>query len=149
MELKNQVCSLEQAKKLKELGIRPLENLCNFFDSSVGMMLLHRITGSEILEQDYPAFTVAELGAMLPDTIPTNSNIRFAELVSRKDCLEWQVGYDVDVPTSGGYGPDVKEIYNGIISNNENEAQSRAAMLIHLLENKLVTAEDCNKRLNA
>lgn len=168
MKIENQACTLEQAKRLKELGITQnslyyfywargnsvggfhLVNMNNWYSgiNEMNQILLNAIEGA-VSNEIYSAFTVAELGVMLPDKIPTNSNIRFAEIVMRRDCLDaWFIGYDVDCPTEDGYGADVKEIYRGI-SNDcfKKEAESRADMLIYLLENKLVTAEDCNKRL--
>ncbi len=160
MKLENQVCTIEQAKRLKELGIDGGSHFYHvpwkasdfegcFIGAKCDKGFYHDLDGMvETFDapEYYPAFTVAELGAMLPDQTKTNSNIEFAELFIKYDG-EWVVGYDVDMQTEGGYGATVKEAYR--VMYGETEAQARAAMLIHLLENNLTTASDCNNRLNA
>lgn len=163
MTLEKQVCSMPQGKRLVELGI---ENIGYFsfldapslswskskkhiiFERNRGVPAASAIKAEndEVQRCIYPAFTVAELGAMLPDQIPTNSNIVFAELIIRNNG-EWGVGYDVDRQTDGGYGATVKSLH--CVQFSTTEAAARAAMLIYLLENNYITAENCNKALQA
>lgn len=122
MKLQDQVCTLEQANRLMSLGI----NQESYFVLGQRGVL----TESWAIEGDedvfYSAFTVAELGVMLPagyDTMYcTNDGWRGFDLASR-DML------------------DSKTFYT--------EAECRAAMLIYLLENKLITTKEVNTRLCA
>lgn len=71
MDLKKQICSLELAKKLKELGV-PQVSLWRWIDYGdesriAGQMEFGFATGSEV----YSAFTVAEFGEMLPNNFVT------------------------------------------------------------------------------
>jgi len=72
MKLENQACSLEQAKKLKALGVAQ-ESLCQWFAEHRSGATHHVITmhqggpSSVSGPCDYAAYTVAELGEMLPD----------------------------------------------------------------------------------
>ena len=133
MKLENQVCSLELAKKLKELGVKQ-DSLWFWYIPSVdgndkdlvldskGRVLsrdgnfaeVHeRIAGFEIIEK-FSAFTVAELGEMLL--------IQFTILK----------GVQISDPR-GRYSRLVKRLYIF-----EDEANARAKMLIYLLENDLI-----------
>jgi hypothetical protein len=61
MELEKQICSLELAKKLKELGVK--QDSLFWWVNGRGRMELHdKHTDSDSVS----AFTVAELGEMLP-----------------------------------------------------------------------------------
>lgn len=156
MKLEKQVCTLEQAKRLKELGIEQQSHF-TWYEVSDGSdegnpdaegvewyeILAqkdhHRMmdmavypVASDLTTSDgefcstrgiYSAFTVAELGAMLPTAYDT---MRTAE--------GWR-GYG-----NQGYDYPTEEVY-------ENESEPRAVMLIHLLENNNITATDCNNRL--
>lgn len=75
MKLENQVCSLEQAKKLKELGINQESEFLYFTGHYVGNTTSYDLgwrgeflsrDGETPLDQPHiAAFTVAELGVML------------------------------------------------------------------------------------
>lgn len=121
MKLEEQVTNLELAKKLKELGVKQ-DSL--FYWVKLGK----RITGndnnewsidykeSEYLWQAFiSAFTVAELGEMLPGIYhPYKENNNKWHWVREKEQLN-KVGHEL------------------------TEADARAAMLIYLLENKLIS----------
>lgn len=134
MKLENQVVSLEIAKKLKELGLKQ-ESLFHWevFDGP--------INSPEIVTKTYPktvqnnmdyfsAFTVAELGEMLPISID-------GALLDTRKANGWYIRYkrdnDVIVPSGGKYAeaPFIGEW-------QETEADARGKMLIYLLENKLI-----------
>lgn len=129
MKLEDQVCSLEQAKKLAELGI----NVQSFFiwddipfDQSNAVLRVrvdstHDYTGNPF------AYTVAELGIMLPSETLT---IRRGSEDSEYANWEWE-----NEGQQKGWGCF------------DTEAQARADHLIMLLENKLVTPESVNERL--
>jgi hypothetical protein len=131
MQLQDQVINLSQAKRLKELGISQQSVACFICDE------LHLFEKSfyNWAEQKgmnaVAAFTVAELGVMLPVGFDT------MRITSEKsiNILVWQ-GYDLD-------GNDfTREPFN-------TEAECRAAMLIHHLESKLITPAEVNQRLNS
>jgi hypothetical protein len=143
MQLEKQICSLQLAGKLKELGVKQdsrfwwmkpdpkyrdkydLHNLESEFDQSTPDVMMFWFLG-EAKEiglgwclQYYSAFTVAELGDMLPKTHGTykstegrwtNCNIKDGQLTN-----VWALGGDT-------------------------EADARAKMLIYLLENNLMAS---------
>ena len=136
MKLQDQVCTLEQAKKLKELGVIQDSIFCfigdgnpdpKYFTSfeiyySANAMLE---VGASWHEHRIAAFTVAELGIMLPSETLTIR--RGSESFPN---WEWE-----NEGRQTGWG-----CFN-------TEAAARADHLIMLLENKLITVEEVNKRL--
>lgn len=126
MKLENQVVSLELAKRLKELGVK---------GSSV-FWWLNLADGWKVLYYDFAseydpinpiqAWTVAELGEMLPETVSSGKT--------------W----------GGGYRALFVSDAHKIIHQEDapTEADARAKMLIHLLENKLITVEEVTARLH-
>lgn len=124
MKIENQVTSLELSKKLKELGVKQ--------ESISGWRLRHITDGNNerlssewvvttdgfirdwVGDESFSAFTVAELGEMLP-TFEAHKNSRKEYIVSYR------------------FGDDVSwtEI-------EDTEANARAKMLIYLLENNLI-----------
>ncbi|PUZ25034.1 hypothetical protein DCC81_12025 [Chitinophaga parva] len=132
MKLQDQVCTLEQGKRLAELGItaspkwmyfncHPHSGLCLSEMPNRHMAIL---TGHFPLDpSEYsltPAFTVAELGQMLPDQITQ---------YIRRESNNWWVGL----------GP--------LMAASSSEADARAQALIYLLETNQLTADEANKRL--
>ena len=127
MKLEDQVCSLELARRLKELGVKQESfflwmTFRNLSSTTPHERLTYLATGDEryeisgrsfnVEQEHFAAFTVAELGEMLP-----------SETYSLKHWDGWRCVYAPSGPQS--------EIAN-------TEADARARMLIHLLENKLV-----------
>ncbi len=118
MELSDQVCSLELAKRLKELGVKQ-ESL---FWHTEQLNKNHKSIYNPIIPVElkddshnfYSAFTVAELGEMLPYyNYSIMFSIRFCDIY---------LGH----PTKGS-----------IIFKESTEANARAKMLIYLIENNL------------
>jgi len=162
MELSKQVCTLEQSKRLQDLGIEYPDCELVYVDFSVESgqegVLCRGASDSEIQHEDwvwvikgkyseelrheldegtlnadggvYPAFTVAELGVMLPRVEPFGTS-RFINKGSDK--------WEFTMKTS-----DWKDW-----ESYPTEAEARAAMLIYLLENNLTTSEEVNNRLQA
>ena len=141
MKLEHQVCTLEQSKRLKELGIEQFKGLfrwCCFCPDPTGESYFYEpvfgdgldtgITGEFIAD----AFTVAELGVMLPQSPTDNINYSWYH----RNC--WK-GHSVGYAFHG-----IEPIERGWF---ETEAEARADLLIHLLESGLTTAADCNARL--
>lgn len=120
MKLEDQVVSLELAKKLKELGVKQ-ESLFWWHecqrpeDGHVWSYIenYYRIDTDRAFEEVVAAFTVAELGEMLP---PGRKSWRYTDFDGCKWMCE-QVGHHEEAAT---------------------EADARAKMLIYLIENKLV-----------
>lgn len=140
MKLEDQLCNLEQSKKLKELGIiqesvfyytqfstptNPNLALYGWRQEHMPVEIYFRrqggISGKDVFVE-YSAFTVAELGVVLPSGYDTMYNTG----------LGW-CGYDRD----GEH----------FLQSFDTEAECRAAMLIEIIKRKEVTIEECNKRL--
>lgn len=126
MKLEDQVCSLEMAKRLKELGVKQ-DGCYSWFETQGGMVVRDtndRIGGICLGS----AFTVAELGEMLPDHIKieeVTGTATFCFKSEKQDAGEWCASYDF-VDTSCCYFMAT------------TEADARAKCLIYLIKNKLV-----------
>lgn len=109
MKLEDQVTSLELAKRLKELGVKAQ---CEFWwnPNNGGWLIGAMDEGME----SYPAFTVAELGEMLP---PECSSSWSYDKRGRWSCENYVNHQEFFAAT---------------------EADARAKMLIYLAENKLL-----------
>lgn len=133
MKIENQVCTLEQAKRLKELGVEAVPlywHYCGFMTEKHGIVQYDFVLRYNSAHAVYPAFTVAELGAMLP---------LYYYSYEGDNGKEWYCLYDGN--------ESLYEKYE--FTNSKTEAEARAKMLIHLLETGEITATDCNNRLNS
>lgn len=170
MQLEKQVCSLELAKKLKELGVKQ-ESLFYWVHDDLTRTYLatekqlpiiqagyNRIPHQSMAE-DYgwrenvekcSAFTVAELGEMLPrfiaDADQPLSGVKGKQYPLIIECLADD--YSSDNKINGWrirYGDTKVKIDSEPKLNSAGiyyvgtEADARAKMLIYLLENKLIT----------
>ncbi len=138
MKLQDQVCTLEQAKRLKELGVNGniyswLTTICE----PISTFLVS--TGTEMQDNEWPAFTVAELGEMLPNGFKTRKNIEAKYRVNSEIPNKWIC--------SGGCLAISRKAFHQTNKQYDTEAQARAEMLIYLLENKLIDANKVNQRL--
>lgn len=128
MKLEQQVCTLEQAKKLKELGVEQKvlyqwkvnDVQTVVIDTPMAMWIERYVP--PVVNAFYAAFTVAELGVMMPPMFRT---------YHERNKGMWYCKY------KGHWTEDFK-----------TEAEARAAMLIYLLGNHLTTPEEVNQRLN-
>lgn len=139
MKLEDQVVSLELAKKLKELGVKQESafiwmNTGKNYECVLEPDLDRWYDGQrrETWQVDCAAFTVAELGEMLPDTvIPRAGQLyggqyRYLNIdKSSGDC--WFVAY---LPLEFN---SQDEVENQMLCAEENEADARAKMLVYLL----------------
>lgn len=133
MKLENQVCTLEQAKKLKELGVvgeteyyfrgDKIWHFNEVTDWTNQEQLYELIESGDEADNIVPVFTVAELGVMLPRETYT--------FLPRND-INWEC---------------LNNDYGLTIRTYETEAEARAEMLIYLLESGLTTAKEVNQRL--
>lgn len=150
MKLSDQVCTLEQAKKLMALGIDADAINAQFVWHNLNLpefTLALQIDAEEWANKPkrganigevFSAFTVAELGVMLPNTI----NDRAAIILFQNNLPKESEGRFVAmiVMNSWEQRPLRREY-------GRTEAEARAALLIHLLESGKVTAEEVNSRL--
>lgn len=133
MNIESQVTSLELSKRLKELGVKQ-ESLFYW-----ELLPAHESTsGKEEWTLEYgknhsdtfSAFTVAELGNLLPYMI---QDIEFDEvfLHFRKDEDGWNCWYEGQL--EGGKEYIFHEVFVA-----DNEVDCRAKMLVYLLKNKFI-----------
>lgn len=128
MKLEDQVCSLELAKRIKELGVKQESQFYWFKNNIEGYPLKGRgdLIGyypEAIKERFTSAFTCSELGEMLSLTIGLEHRAR---LTCRKGMTEWLVGYG-----------KVREDFQ-IDVGAKTLADALAKMLIYLIEQGLV-----------
>jgi hypothetical protein len=134
MKLIDQVCTLEQAQKLNDLGI--VQGLSVFFydtwmadKNKLQFNSGHQSgDGYNNAESCFSAFTVAELGVMITSDMIINWPIAVGY-----DNKKWHLFY-----TKNKYRDIHKSKYEAIV---------RAEMLIYLLEKGLTTVEKINQRL--
>ena len=116
MKLEEQVCSLELAMRLKELGVKQ-ESLLWWRETTVsGEAYISHWEGPKT-SLHYSAFTVAELGTLLP--------------------VDLQYDLASNLPTrttSGGWRVDLDD--EGMLYAGSSEADARAKMLVYLLEHQ-------------
>lgn len=123
MKLENQCVSLELSKKLKKLDVEQ----DSLFYWEYGTRFI-KDKSDVIYPRDISAFTVAELGLMLPWRLDFGDGIpKFWYTTKVEEGFE--VGYQSNKDT--GY-------VDGFV-RADTEANVRAKMLIYLLENKLIT----------
>ena len=164
MKLQDQCCTLEQAIRLKELGVVQQPALYYFYEEIINgdrqMKLLplwirdystdensDSITGAldgTYNNQVYAAFTVAELGLILPHQF---TSFKLADLHCVGEGMKFWIVESLGKPVC-----PVCENYDTeyhINTARPTEAQSRAAILIRLIEEGEVTSEQVNNHLSA
>lgn len=136
MNLQDQVVSLELAKKLDELGVK--QDSLFYWNKSMSIVfpepwvVLSEESGIG-KSQICSAFTVAELGELLPARItnPETRNMDFLRFNKGDDYkqdhrADWTVEYHTSF-----YAPLIRIVA-------DTEANARAKMLVYLIENKLI-----------
>lgn len=131
MKLESQVVSLGLAKKLKELDVKQ-DSFCYW---------LHREMSSEtklVFQSNYypkdcvSAFTVAELGEMLPNWGFTIYREGEGRPLYRVGCDVSLLKYRLTGDTTGRYNDDLFNVYV------DNPADGLATFYIHLIEKGIV-----------
>ncbi len=154
MRIELQVCRLESAKRLKELGIKQAsffkwtnehESYNGGYECTSTYKVYTRGQFSAGDSRTFAAFTVAELGILLPPFFPTfvHDNFRFSH------CENYRVDTFPLLDSGEEHEQTPAHIINKElvpIQAGGHEAESRALTLIYLLENKFITAEECNNR---
>ena len=140
MKLEHQVCSLESAKRLKELGVRQeslwfwQENWDSDNPEGKHWWCLSQ-HGEGMGKELFSAFTVAELGELLPDFLYIDNE--WWQVLCYQERKVWYCEI-MDRPTWQFAKKSVEEQF---------EAEARAKMLTHLYENKLISVK--NSELHA
>lgn len=136
MQLEQQVCSLELAKKLKELGVKQ-ESLFYWIESydpedanNGGWSVIRLMKPNKY---NYSAFTVAELGEMLPKAIKSKVNQDMEDIFYLE--IDWIGGKNRCRYVSDGKYLLIDESEQ---ITSDTEADARAKMRIYLIENKLI-----------
>ena len=141
MKIENQVCTVEQAKRLSELGIKMNSFLYwkkSCLIKNIDKWIIINSEDSNINEkEDYSAYSVSELDSMLPSTI---DDIKLTQWKIQDNNFGIQYRYMMEEPIKYKTFPD-RSIFA------DTEAKVRAELLILIIENKYVTAEECNTRL--
>lgn len=126
MELSQQVVSLNLAKRLKELNL-PQESLFYWHKST--------LTSDWYLtdfksDRGISAFTSTEQGALLPHVIfDEKEKLRYVLKMTKSELMSGKIYYRIEYVNYG----------NALIGKlEEKEADVRAQMLIHLIENNLL-----------
>lgn len=150
MKLEDQVVSLELAKKMKELGF-PQHSSFYWQRSWHDKPYKFNPGGSwETADQDgrISAYTVAELGDLLPDYIPNLGNLFISFAKTDHTNLEKHEKPWVNisfwywsVPKNYKAGQELKWETHHLVQA-ESEADARAQMLIYLKENGLLEEDN-------
>ena len=130
MKLEDQVCSIEPSKKLKELGVKHDSLFYWSYGCLDELSLQIGIKEGNSLTPitNISAFTVAELGEMLPKIIEdgNNRNIRYhLHILFREHDNDWLIKFE------RGNGGILHFCSDG------KEADARAKMLIYLKEKEI------------
>jgi hypothetical protein len=115
MKLEQQVTSLELSKKLKELGVKQE----SFFYWALRQDVSWICAQGKGWSDSVSAFTVAELGEMLPE--------------------EYVLPYRMDSDNGRWRCYPIEDDEDLFLAEADIEADARAKMLVYLLENKLIT----------
>lgn len=154
MKLEEQVTSLELSRTLKELGVKQKslfqwsieykkkngKSSTQLMGNSFGMKVFHNISWRVYdwnKRETYSAFTVAELGEMLPARI-TNPVTRNMDRLCFY--LKEHKGVNSMQDMRDGYTIEYHTLYSAPLHRlwGNTEANARASMLIYLIENKLM-----------
>jgi hypothetical protein len=126
MKIEDQMCSFEQARKLKSLGLN-IETLWSYEVDT--REIVHDASDCILKDLYIPAPTVAELGSLLPKII-TVDEIEYFHSGSRMNHAGFfSMAYENDNQYLGTW-------------MEETEAQARAEALIWLIENGYVDPKE-------
>lgn len=122
MKLEDQVTSLELSKKLKELGVKQ-DSLWYWMTGHEKLVSKQYFGEETMLKKDLlrSAFTVAELGEMLPTPAPNDGG--------DIECVKFEDKWVITWP-------------HGTWIEDKTEANARAKALIWLIENGHVNVKD-------
>lgn len=135
MKLIDQVCTVQQSVELFNFGIK--ESLYEHYYTKEGKYL--GVDSKKLFPHEYitfPAFTVPELGLMLPDSYLYQGNLESL-------MFHW---------TDDAFGEGKRLHFSNILvhelqSGYDTEAECRADVLIWMLKNKIISPEKINENL--
>ena len=132
MNLDQQVCSLDLAKRLEKLGVKQ-DSLFGWYkdnveDSEQWAVVQIAYGGTAVCS----AFTVAELGKRLPHAVMNAGNFHLLSC-GKTDANRFDIIYQ-------DYLEFPKKLHTLHFLEETTEADARAKMLIYLIENKLIAA---------
>jgi len=134
MELKYQVCTLEQAKEFDKQGVK-LESYFVWMEIDKEKKKWILTTNHTYLKSEdfceYSAYSCAELGVLLPENIILNEKTSYFKIDRQINCFKFFYKLQVSLGFT---------IVSGMIK--EYEAHAKADLLIHLLKKKIVKPED-------
>ncbi len=131
MENEQQLIGLEYARKLEKLGVKQVSiwywrKHKDISSAGIGWRLELRFsTPDSLIEESYSAFTVAELGEMLPQHWKDNNGYMLT--IVKDENNDWFIGY----MNADGIG------IGNISFTEKNFANAMAKLKIYLLENNL------------
>lgn len=135
MNLEEMVCSLEYAKKLKDLGIKQEGFYCWARQDGFKNWGLELYPPARIFKRMgrtyYLAFTSGELGEILPKLISTKNGIYNMKLGWEHFANEDKILWRIDYIKNNGFDEPL------VLIDDENESNARAKMIIYLIENKI------------
>jgi hypothetical protein len=131
MNIEQQCINLQIAKRLKELGVKQESYFFWVKLKDNGYDISERWNVPDYnLEQDYSAYTVAELGIMLPDRVEKNGE---------SYCfIEWKLGGKYLMNYYGEFMLKTTHLKEDTHCYASIEANARGKMLIYLLENGMI-----------
>lgn len=136
MNLEKQVCSLELAKELKELGVKQ-ESYAVWHSKHIWLAPEKSLgVGTWNKEDIVSAFTVAELGEMLPEKVEYKNELLDIRQVLNIEQSFYEVEVNGDV--SDYFDREYQLKIGAKTFTDFNEANARAKMLIYLIKNKLI-----------
>lgn len=142
MKLEEQVCSLELAKRLKELGVKQ-DSYFYWVETPIITPPQYELgSAKEIASWAGPyekankisAFTVAELGKMLPK--------KLEHLKQNPNLLRLEFGFQCDISIAYYYDTEMTNKRIELSERDKAEANARAKMLIYLIENNIIKGEE-------
>lgn len=150
MNIESQVCTFEQAKRLKELGVaypKGQESFFKWFECDAGDSWVPGLFRPDSGEYDY--MLISDIGGGYSDDIETSGNWNAFTVAELGVMLDYCSVTRSDMPGHKGEfcfpGGPIK----GECIYFPTEAQARAARLIIALEKGWTTSEQVNERLKA
>lgn len=162
MRLENQVCTLLQAKRLKELGLsqnsvwywetmkRPVMEGCCTERLQAHFNISHPI-GRGVVENLYSAFTASELSDLLPTHITFEDEQYFFSMLrgSKRWHGEWRTNKkDIAINSEGELDRPRKNLWN-THKSNKFIVNILAEWVIALIENKVIDVNEINRQITS
>lgn len=149
MTVEQMCCTPDQAKRLKELGV----DQRSYFYHAIEGHILHLeylpVTLKDRIDIIGSAFTVGELGEMLPEWINKDkTNYRRYQWTNCPEDNFLTSAYEVRTEYRNVYDEN-DTIPNDTMIESDTEAKARAALLIIILEDRLITPEEVNVQLDS